>query len=62
MRNCVCGYHIALQLEFKNHLDTILLQLHHPKCNSYATTLYKHGDLINKFSHLKKMSCSVIVL
>jgi len=48
MRNHVHKDHIALQIEFKNHLSTNMLQLHPPKCNSYG--LYKHGDLINKFS------------
>jgi hypothetical protein len=49
MRNCVCEDHTALQLELKNHSSTIVLQLCPPKCNSYATTFYKYGDLINKF-------------
>ncbi len=48
MINCVHRDHIALQVEFKNHSSTTMLQLHPPKCNSYA--LYKYGDLINKFS------------
>jgi hypothetical protein len=51
MRNCVHRDHIALQLELKNHSNIIVLQLCLPKCNSYATTLYKYGDLINKISH-----------
>jgi hypothetical protein len=41
MKNHVCKDHIALQLELKNHSSTITLQLRPPKCNSYATTLYK---------------------
>jgi len=48
MKNCVYGDHTTLQLEFKNHSSTTMLQLCPPKCNSYATTLYKYGDLINK--------------
>jgi len=49
MKNYVCEDHIVLQLELKNHSSTNVLQLRSPKCNSYATTLYKYGDLINKF-------------
>ncbi len=49
MRNHVRGDHTALQLEFKNHSSTIALQLRPPKCNSYATTLHKYDDLLNKF-------------
>jgi hypothetical protein len=37
----------------KNHSSIIVLQLHLAPCNSYATTHYKYGDLINKFSHHK---------
>jgi short-subunit dehydrogenase involved in D-alanine esterification of teichoic acids len=53
MKNCVRRYHIALQLELKNHSNIIVLQLGPPKCNSYATTFYKYGDLINKIPHQK---------
>jgi hypothetical protein len=53
MRNCVHGDHIALQLKLKNHSNIIVLQLNLPKCNSYATTLYKCDDLINKLPHQK---------
>jgi len=49
MRNHVYEDHIALQLEFKNHSSTIVLQLHLPTCNFYATTFYKYSDLINRF-------------
>jgi hypothetical protein len=49
MRNHVRGEHIALQLELKNH-STTLLQLCPLKCNSYAPTLYKYDDLINKIT------------
>ncbi len=48
MRNRVHTDHIALQVKFKNHSSTTMLQLHPPKCDSYA--LYKYNDLINKFS------------
>jgi hypothetical protein len=51
MRNCVCGNHTTLQLELKNHSNIIVLQLGPPKCNSYATTIYKYNDLINKIPH-----------
>jgi len=50
MRNCVRGDDTTLQLEFKNHSSTSVLQLHPPKCNSYAITFYKYYELINKFS------------
>jgi hypothetical protein len=53
MKNCVRGDHIALQLEFKNHPNIIMLQLCPPKCNSYATTFYKYDDLINKIPSQK---------
>ncbi len=49
MKNHVREDHIALQLKFKNHLNTIVLQIHASKCKSYATTLYKYSDLINQF-------------
>jgi hypothetical protein len=52
-KNCVCKDHIVLQLKLKNHSSTNVLQLRLSKCNSYATTFYKYGDLINKFSHQK---------
>jgi hypothetical protein len=54
MRNHVCGDRIALQLKLKNHSNIIVLQLGPPKCNSYATTFYKYGDLINKIPCKKK--------
>jgi hypothetical protein len=38
MINHVFGDHIALQLEFKNYSNTIVLQLCPLKCNSYVTT------------------------
>jgi hypothetical protein len=53
MQNYVPGDHTTLQLELKNHSNIIVLQLGPPKCNSYATTLYKYGDLINKIPHKK---------
>jgi hypothetical protein len=53
MRNRVHGDHIALQLKLKNHSNIIVLQLNPPKCNSYATTLYKCDDLINKIPRQK---------
>jgi hypothetical protein len=53
IKNCVCTDHIALQLELKNHSSIIVLQLYPSKHNSYATTLYKYDDLINKISHQK---------
>jgi hypothetical protein len=53
MRIRVRRNHTTLKLELKNHLSTSLLQLPFSKCNSYATTLYKYNDLINKFSHQK---------
>jgi hypothetical protein len=65
MRNCVHRDHTALQLELKNHSNIIVLQLCLPKCNSYATTLYKYGDLINKIPHQKISqllgSCIVVI-
>jgi hypothetical protein len=49
----------------QNHLNTIVLQLRFPKGNSYATTHYKYGDLINKISRQKISwlfdSCIVIL-
>jgi hypothetical protein len=53
MKNCVYKDHKALQLELENHSSIIVLQLCSPKCNSYATTVYKYSDLINKFSRQK---------
>jgi hypothetical protein len=53
MRNCVSWYHTTLQLKFKNHSNTTMLQQRPLKLNSYVTTNYKYGDLINKFSHEK---------
>jgi len=53
MKNFVCKDHITLQLKFKNHSSTTMLQLHLSNCNSYATTFYKYNDLINKFPHQK---------
>jgi hypothetical protein len=53
MRNHVYEDHITLQLKLKNHSCTIVLHLHPPKWKYYATTFYKYGDLINKFSHQK---------
>jgi hypothetical protein len=50
LKNVVHENHIALQLELKNHSNTIVLQLHSPKCNSYTTTLYEYDDILNKFS------------
>jgi 5-methylcytosine-specific restriction endonuclease McrA len=41
MKNHVHRGHIV-QLELKNHSSTTMLQLHLPKCNSYATTLYEY--------------------
>jgi hypothetical protein len=49
IRNCVHGYHTTLQLKLKNHSSTNVLQLHPPKCNSYAITFYKYDDLVNRF-------------
>jgi hypothetical protein len=60
MRNRVHGNHIALQLELKNHSNIIVLQLNPPKCDSYATTLYKCDDLINKIPRQKISSCLVV--
>jgi hypothetical protein len=48
MKNHVCGDHIPLQLEFKNHSNITMLELNPPKCNSYGTTFYKYDDLISK--------------
>jgi hypothetical protein len=50
IRNCVREDHITLQVKFKNHSNTIVLQLHLRKCNSHTTTLYKYCVLITKFS------------
>ncbi len=47
-KNHVHKGHIALQLKLKNHSNTTMLQIHPLKCNSYATTLYKYNNLINK--------------
>ncbi len=60
MKNGVQGYHNTLQLEFKNHSNIIVLQLHFPKCNFYAITHYKYNDLINKFPCQKIAHCSVV--
>jgi hypothetical protein len=54
IKNRVCTDHTTLQLELKNHSSIILLQLCPSKHNSYATTLYEYGDLINKISPQKK--------
>ncbi len=48
MINHVHKYHTTLQLEPKNHSNINVLQLGPPTSNSYATTLYKYNDLINK--------------
>jgi hypothetical protein len=56
MKNCVHKYHIALQLELKNHSNTTIFQLCFVKCNSYAIKLYTYGDLVNICPHQKILS------
>ncbi len=52
MRNSVHRGQTILQLELKNHWSTTMLQLHPPKCNSYATTFY--NTLFNKWISMSK--------
>jgi hypothetical protein len=49
--------HNALQLNFKNHSSITMLQLHPPKCNSYATPLHKYND----FFHVIKQASYLLV-
>ncbi len=54
-----------LATKVQNHSSIIVLQLHPSKCNSYATTLYKYIDFINKFPHQKLSqlfdNCTVVL-